>query len=60
MNSWPATNITAAKAAMVAAGMGLATLRHRAGSARLQALVGVAILLLGIADVTMTGAAFPE
>jgi hypothetical protein len=44
----------------VAAGMGLAALRHRAGSARLQAVVGVAILLLGIANVTMTGAAFPK
>ena len=46
--------------ALVAAGMGLATLRHRAGSARLQTLVGVAILLLGIANVMVTGAAFPE
>ena len=46
--------------ALVAAGMGLATLRHRATSARLQGIVGVVILLLGIANVTLSGASFPE
>ena len=46
--------------ALFAAGMGLATLKHRASSARLQGLVGVAILLLGIANVTLTGASIPE
>jgi sulfite exporter TauE/SafE len=46
--------------ALVAAGMGLATLKHRATSARLQGIVGVVILLLGIANVTLSGASFPE
>ena len=46
--------------ALVAAGMGLATLRHRARSAALQGVVGVVILLLGVASVTMTGATLPD
>lgn len=46
--------------ALVAAGMGLATLRHRVKSATLQGIMGVAILLLGIANVAMTGTTFAD
>jgi uncharacterized protein len=46
--------------ALLAAAMGLATLRHRAKSAALQGVAGVAILLLGIANVAMNGATLAD